>query len=70
METDKELEEMITMDEMIEEMKILFTKGQTNPSAVSAILGYKGFKGRFTDIRKIAEHQYKLYTMEIKKLKS
>ena len=67
METEKELEKLIRTEELIEEMRKLFIKGQTNPSAVASIVSYKGFKGRFMEIRKIAEHQFKLYSMEIKK---
>jgi len=49
---------------MIVELRLLFAKGQTNPSACAAIMYYKGFEGRFTEIRKLAEYQYKLYSME------
>ncbi len=51
-------------EEMILKIRQLFDKGQTNPSACTAIMYYKGFKGRFGEIRKVAEYQYKLYTME------
>ena len=61
---ETELEELIIKEEMIEEMRKLFVKGQTNPSAITSILYMRGFKGRFMEIRKIVEHQYKLYTME------
>ncbi len=64
---EPELEELIIREEMIEEMKKLFTKGQTNPSAITSLMYMKGFKGRFMEIRKIAEYQYKVYTMEIKR---
>ena len=60
---------MKTEEEMIVEIKRLFEKGQTNPSACTAILYYHGFEGRFMEIRKVAEHQYKLYTMEQSKKK-
>jgi len=50
-------------DKMIATMKLLFEKGERNPSAITAKLWYLGFKeGRFTDIRKLAEHQFKLYS--------
>jgi hypothetical protein len=51
-------------EKTIVEMRLLFAKGQTNPSACAAIMYYKGFEGRFVEIRKIAEYQYKLYSME------
>lgn len=55
----------IEIDEkMIVEMKQLFEKGQTNPSACAAIMYYHGFEGRFVEIRKIADYQYKLFSMK------
>lgn len=55
---------MKTEEEMIIEMKRMFTKGEENPSAITSKLYYLGFEGRFMEIRKVAEYQYKLYTME------
>ena len=58
-------EEMATEEKMIATMRVLFDKGETNPSAITSKLWYLGFKeGRFTDIRKIAEYQYRLYCQE------
>lgn len=51
-------------EKMILEMKRLFEKGQTNPSACTSIMYYLGFEGRFMEIRKVAEYQYKLYSMK------
>lgn len=52
-------------DKMIVKMRWLFAKGETNPSSITSKLWYLGFKeGRFTDIRKIAEYQYRLYCQE------
>ena len=64
METKEEIEAR-----MIEEFRKLFAKGQTNPSACAAIMYYKGFEGRFMEIRKLAEYHYKLYSMEEAKKK-
>lgn len=55
---------MKTEEEMIVEMKQLFEKGQTNPSACAAIMYYRGFEGRFVEIRKVADYQYKLFSMK------
>mgnify|MGYP001595507883 CR=1 FL=1 len=56
-------------EEIIIEIRKQFEKGQTNPSACAAIMFYKGAKGRFGEIRKIAEYQYKLYSMEVSRKK-
>lgn len=61
----EQYEKLSYEDKMIEKMKWLFAKGETNPSAITSKLWYLGFKeGRFTDIRKIAEYQYRLYCQE------
>jgi len=50
---------------MLLEIRRLLDKGHTNPSMIATMLFYLGFKeGRFTDIRKIAEVQYKAYCIE------
>ncbi len=50
---------------MLLEIRRLLDKGYTNPSMIASILWYLGFKeGRFTDLRKIAEIQYKAYCIE------
>ncbi len=52
-------------DKMISKMRWLFEKGEKNPSSITSKLWYLGFKeGRFDDIRKIAEYQYRLYAQE------
>ena len=50
--------------EAITKMRSLFDKGQTNPSACAAICIQNGIPGRFTDLRKTAEYEYKMYSME------
>ena len=55
---------MERQEEMIIEIRQMLGTGETNPSAITAKLYMRGFEGRFGEIRKIAEYQYKLYTME------
>lgn len=54
---------MKTEEEMILEIRKLFRKGQTNPSACTSIMYYLGFEGRFVEIRKIAEYQFQIYSI-------
>jgi hypothetical protein len=52
-------------ERMIKSMKKLLEEGCTNPSSITSKLWYLGFKeGRFVEIRKIAEFQYKLHCQE------
>ena len=60
---------MKTVEEMKIEIRKLFDKGQVNPCACVSILYQKGFDGRFMEIRKIAETEYKFYTMELSRMK-
>ena len=60
-----EYERLSYEDKMIAKMRWLFEKGETNPSGITSKLWYLGFKeGRFADIRKIAEYQYRMYCQE------
>lgn len=40
-------------------IRLLISKGYKNPSAITSILYYKGFEGKFMDIRKKAIHELK-----------
>ena len=57
-------------DALIKELRRLFKKGWKNPSACALAVFYLGFDGKFTEIRKIAETQYQLYTMEVARSKN
>ena len=47
------------------------SKPETNPSAIASMLWYVGFKEeKFTDLRKLAEYQYKIYCNERSRLKN
>lgn len=57
-------------ERMILTIRALFKEGEFNPSSIASKLWYLGFKdGRFTDIRKNVEHQYRLYCQEQAEMK-
>lgn len=57
------------MEDLILSIRELLKKGWTNPSAITSVMYYKGFEGRFMEIRKQVEYEFKMYQQEQSKLK-